>query len=95
MSVNDYKKEGDTDIPPIPIRVYCEDCTFRTGCKSYGYCSHINLRQEPSFDYRQKDEERYPLCALANKDGLCKLWEERISKWNIMMNKLRSLIKAS
>jgi hypothetical protein len=61
----------------IPIRHYCEDCNHRTGSKSYGYCSHENLRQEPAFDYRQKDSERYPLCSLANRMGLCKLYEIR------------------
>ncbi len=91
-----YEKEGESDLPPIPIRVYCEDCTFRTGSRSYGYCSHIKLRQLPSFDYRQEDTERYPLCSIANRQGLCKLWEEReLSKWKHIMNRLRKLIKAS
>ena len=62
----------------IPIRYYCSDCKYRTGTKAYGYCSHEKLRQAPDFDYRQKDEERYPLCSIANRNGLCKLYEIRI-----------------
>ena len=90
-----YEKEGESDLSPIPIRVYCEDCTFRTGSKKYGYCSHKKYRQKPDFDYRQEQHELYPLCSLTNRNGMCQLWEERESKWKHIMNRLRRLIKAS
>ena len=76
MRVTDGSKE-DVNYTYKIREVYCSDCHFRTGCKAYGYCSHIKNRQKRKYDYRQKEKERYNSCSIVNHSGRCEYFQQK------------------